>query len=126
MKKYPFELDEDKSLLVARYMVEETEEKKIPLEMERRANVARVRSILKHFLQNYEIFKNDSEITSEISGILSKYKMTISDQIRNLVMGKDICKVSEFQSVLASIDVSLPNRLWDFLAQKNYEITHSV
>lgn len=72
LKKYPFELDEDESLLVARYMIEENEEKMVVLEWDRNVNIARLRSILKHFLENYELFQIESELTNEISGILSK------------------------------------------------------
>ena len=70
LKKYPFELDEDESLLVARYMIEENDEKMVVLEWDRSVNIARLRSILKHFLENYELFQNESELTNEITGIL--------------------------------------------------------
>jgi hypothetical protein len=40
-------------------MVEDNEEKMVPLDWNKNVSVARLRSIIKHFLENYELFHNE-------------------------------------------------------------------
>ena len=58
---YPFDLDEDSSLKVARYLVEDNNEPFVMFTTQMSAPVPQVRSVLKTFLGNYEILTREQD-----------------------------------------------------------------
>jgi hypothetical protein len=51
---------------LARYLVEETDERFVHIDLSLTATVARVRSILRNLLNNYKLFSDENIIINEI------------------------------------------------------------
>jgi hypothetical protein len=125
LSSYPFQLGEDDSELVARYLVEDNDEGFVLVDWDLSTKVARVRSILRNLMQNYDLFKDRDEIESEIAKLMNK--QLLLDHLNRLPSSASgICSQQEFFETLLYLDLQLPGRFQEYLCQKNYEMTDSI
>jgi hypothetical protein len=114
LEEHPFELEEDASELVARYLIEDNNEDYVLVDWEASSKVARVKSIFKNLLSNYELFPDIDEIDNVIGKQLMKQKDILNDYFTRLSSGT-YCSKEEFYQSLHYADITLTPRYMDYL-----------
>ncbi|CAD8196823.1 unnamed protein product [Paramecium pentaurelia] len=124
----PFLLNEVDSLKVARYLIEDNDDRFVEFSMLTEGLIARAKSILKNLIGKYTLLeKNDEDqLFLEIGIILSKYRNSLEDFILKSKKKQELCTVEDLEDALKFVEQTLNSTQYEFLLLKNYELTQEL
>ncbi|CAD8118605.1 unnamed protein product [Paramecium sonneborni] len=124
----PFLLNEVDSLKVARYLIEDNDERFVEFSMLTEGLIARAKSILKNLIGKYSLLeKNEEEqLFFEIATVLSKYRNSLEDFILRSKKRQEFCTVEDLEEALKFVEQTFNSSQYEYMLLKNYELTQEL
>ncbi|CAD8196894.1 unnamed protein product [Paramecium octaurelia] len=124
----PFLLNEADSLKVARYLIEDNDDRFVEFSMLTEGLIARAKSILKNLIGKYTLLEKSDEdqLFFEIGTVLSKYRISLEDFILRSKKKQELCTLEDLEEALKFVEQTFNSTQYEFLLLKNYELTQEL
>ncbi|CAD8202076.1 unnamed protein product [Paramecium pentaurelia] len=124
----PFLLNEVESLKVARYLIEDNDERFVEFSLLAEGLIARAKSILKNLIGKYNLLEKNEEdqLFFEIAIVLSKYRNSLEDFILRSKKKQELCSIEDLEEALKFVEQTFNSTQYEFLLLKNYELTQEL
>ncbi|CAD8204080.1 unnamed protein product [Paramecium octaurelia] len=124
----PFLLNEVDSLKVARYLIEDNDDRFVEFSLLTEGLIARAKSILKNLIGKYTLLEKNEEdqLFLEIAIVLSKYRNSLEDFILRSKKKQELCTIEDLEEALKFVEQTFNSTQYEFLLLKNYELTQEL
>eukprot|EP01016_Furgasonia_blochmanni_P001091 TRINITY_DN10394_c0_g1_i4.p1 TRINITY_DN10394_c0_g1~~TRINITY_DN10394_c0_g1_i4.p1 ORF type:complete len:325 (-),score=72.68 TRINITY_DN10394_c0_g1_i4:39-1013(-) len=130
LKGNPFRIrDEDKLLLVSRYLVEDNQEDYVMLDEEKTLEIGIVKSVFKNLLGNYTILDEHSEdaLFQEITTVLQKYRLNLIETFNQKPEAKlGYVKPRDIESAFRELDIVISTRQLEYMYMRLFELSDDL
>ncbi|CAK60140.1 unnamed protein product (macronuclear) [Paramecium tetraurelia] len=124
----PFLLNEVDSLKVARYLIEDNDERFVEFSLLTEGLIARAKSILKNLIGKYTLLEKNEEdqLFLEMAIVLSKYRNSLEDFILRSKKKQELCTIDDLEEALKFVEQTFNSTQYEYLLLKNYELTQQL